>query len=433
MDENNPLKKSVFEQYNELSNDSKLDVIFSMRESIDKEILGYQQGIDYQTKQFDKHIKELEKTGRSKEIPLAKQHAEEIISELKADLHDATKFRDGFAKGHINYLKETNNEGFLFGHMNKLFPEKFPLDKNSNPKQQTTKPNSDLSSTTVNEKINKATNPKKVLAPQELTASAKKLESVMNGDGPLLLDAPKSYKAKEKLKKAAEGRPSGSPISLSYNEDPLSKNLGNIKGSPAPIKTNEQIKNYIQKNRWAGAGIGLGVGIAKSIFDSEDDSITTSATKAVKASAAVIGVSYLAELGLDYASSNDIQVAKMWTPTTVQDYVKGQVAGSAQKVKEAAETERKLVNVGGKAGTMLKIGAGVVGVASILDVGQRISDNREAKRIKHEQEKALIQKEKKRKEKNKEQSYGYIQDGEILFDLFGERTGHHKMGNSKFI
>lgn len=289
------------------------------------------------------------------------------------------------------------------------------------------------------------TKPIKATTTDELINAAKQLESATK-EGPLLLEAPKPTRkelAQEKLRKAAQGQPSSGPvIELPHIEDPLDKNLSTIKGQPTPIKTNDQIKEYIQKNRWKGAGIGLGVSIVKSIFDDEEGDIFTDTGNAVKTGAAVLGASYLAEAGLDYASSKDYQVASMWAKTTVQDYVKEQVTDSAQKmkevansaqnIKEAADTE-KMIAVGGKIGTTAKIGAGIIGVASIIDIGQRLQDSHEAKRIKKEQEKDLKRKKKLQDERNKEQSYGYIQDGEILFELFGERTGHHKMGNAKFM
>lgn len=244
----------------------------------------------------------------------------------------------------------------------------------------------------------------------------------------------KREEAKARLVASAQGERIQSPaIPLSYERDPLQNNLSTIQPIETRSKTNAEFKNAIQKNRWKkGLGLGVGLGVAKSVFDNEDDDILTATGKTTKMAAGVIGVSYLAELGLDYASSKEFEVASMWTPTTVQDFQKGDVVGKARQVLEDADLERKAKTIGGKLGTSLKVGAAIVGVASILDVGQRMADNKEAKRMKHEQEQELHRKEKQRRKKNKEQGYGYLQQGEILFDLFGERTGHYKMGNAKY-
>lgn len=87
---------------------------------------------------------------------------------------------------------------------------------------------------------------------------------------------------------------------------------------------------------------------------------------------------------------------------------------------------------GNKLGTAMKMGMYAVGAATILDVGQRMGENHDAEKIKREQEYRLKQKMKKQKDKNKKYSYGNINQGEVVFDLFESRTGHHKMGNAKF-
>jgi len=69
--------------------------------------------------------------------------------------------------------------------------------------------------------------------------------------------------------------------------------------------------------------------------------------------------------------------------------------------------------------------------ATVLDVGRRIGGYHDTEEIKGEQGFQLRKKMKKQREKNRN-LYGNINQGEVVFNLFESRTGHHKMGNAKF-
>lgn len=435
---------SIVDAFQALPQNSQVEIISNIRQSINQEIQEYEEGIRRTNRQYADRIDELKIAGRETEIPSIKNLHQQTVDGIRHELNESIEFRNKFATGSVNYLKEVGKEGLLTTHGLKYLSGE-STNSSSNREKLTSQeieqyhaiknqidqmtPAQRKQFQAVEERIGKL---------QSKIANVEKIsEDIRNhpNEGRSTADTGRGPQTEKPGAQHAAPKEQtfDSATQLPHNDKSLHQNLSNIKGQPAPIKTNDQIKNYIQKNRWKGAGIGLGVGVVKSIFDEEEDDVITATGKAVKTGAAVLGTSYLAEIGLDYASSKDYQVANMWAPTTVQDYVKGQVAGSAQKIEELADAERKMITIGGKIGTIAKVGAAIVGVASIVDIGQKVADSREAKRMKHEQEKALVEKEKQRKKKNKEQSYGYIQDGEILFDLFGGRTGHHKMGNAKFM
>ncbi|MEB2586137.1 hypothetical protein [Bacillus cereus] len=91
----------------------------------------------------------------------------------------------------------------------------------------------------------------------------------------------------------------------------------------------------------------------------------------------------------------------------------------------------KKVDKGNKFGTAMSKGHYAVTPATVLDVGRQIEGYDDTEEIKGEQEFQLRKKMKKQREKNRN-LYGNINQGEVVFNLFESRTGHHKMGNAKF-
>lgn len=175
---------------------------------------------------------------------------------------------------------------------------------------------------------------------------------------------------------------------------------------------------FLQKNRTKIALGAVGVGIAKSVIDGEDDDVLSSAGKGIKTGIAAGGIAYGAQ--------------HLMKTQTVQDLVKGEISDIGKNVVKKANAERRMISSGNKLGTAMKIGLYAVGAATVLDVGQHVGENLEADRMKREQEFQLEQRKKKSKQKNKKNAYGHLDQGEIVFDLFEARTGHHKMGNAKF-
>ena len=78
------------------------------------------------------------------------------------------------------------------------------------------------------------------------------------------------------------------------------------------------------------------------------------------------------------------------------------------------------------------IGLGVFATASVIDTNNGLSENRDVSRMKEKQEKNLTRKLKREEKQQSQYAYGHVDMGEMAFQMFNERLGHHKMGNAKF-
>lgn len=78
------------------------------------------------------------------------------------------------------------------------------------------------------------------------------------------------------------------------------------------------------------------------------------------------------------------------------------------------------------------ITAGVVGVGTLLDLGGGFKERKEIQRDLAEQEKQMKIRQSDEAKSMKRKSHDYVDMGEIVQEMFNERIGHYKMGNSKF-
>lgn len=175
--------------------------------------------------------------------------------------------------------------------------------------------------------------------------------------------------------------------------------------------------SFLKKNHGKIVLGAVGAGIIKSMIDGEDDDLLSSAGKGIETGIVATAASY----GSQALFKNE----------TVQDLVRGQIK-EASKDMQAIQAEKKMAKIGAKMPAALGIGLIAIGAATVLDIGQRVGSHMDAEAYKKQQEFEMKQRVNKQKGKNKEKSYGYVQDGEIVFDLFNSRSGHHKMGNAKF-
>ncbi|HDR5350563.1 TPA: hypothetical protein QCS32_002198 [Bacillus thuringiensis] len=112
----------------------------------------------------------------------------------------------------------------------------------------------------------------------------------------------------------------------------------------------------------------------------------------------------------------------------VQGLVKSEIFDEEKGISKKANKESRMQFSRKKLGTAMGKGHYA---ATVLDVGRRIGGYHDTEEIKGEQEFQLRKKMKKQREKNRN-LYGNINQGEVVFNLFESRTGHHKMGNAKF-
>ena len=83
-----------------------------------------------------------------------------------------------------------------------------------------------------------------------------------------------------------------------------------------------------------------------------------------------------------------------------------------------------------KIGTL--VGMGIIGVSSLLDISEKLDRKTDAQRMVRKQEKNLERRQIAEKRILDSMGYGHVDMGQIVFDMFNERIGHHKMGNAKF-
>ncbi|AXK21610.1 TPA: hypothetical protein ROY05_003274 [Bacillus toyonensis] len=115
----------------------------------------------------------------------------------------------------------------------------------------------------------------------------------------------------------------------------------------------------------------------------------------------------------------------------VQGLVKSEIFDEEKGISKKADKGSRMQFSGKKLGTAMGKGHYAVTAATVLDVGRRIGGYHDTEEIKGEQEFQLRKKMKKQRERNRN-LYGNINQGEVVFNLFESRTGHHKMGNAKF-
>lgn len=175
--------------------------------------------------------------------------------------------------------------------------------------------------------------------------------------------------------------------------------------------------SFLKKNHGKIVWGAVGAGIVKSMMDGDDDDLLSSTGKGIKTGVVAAAASYGGQA--------------LFKSETVQDLVRGDIQ-HVSKEMQLIQAEKKMAKIGAKMPAALGIGLIAIGAATILDLGQKVGSHMDAEAYKKQQEWEMEQRVKKQKRKNKENSYGYVQDGEIVFDLFNARSGHHKMGNAKF-
>lgn len=184
------------------------------------------------------------------------------------------------------------------------------------------------------------------------------------------------------------------------------------------VPDTKAISNLLKQNRGKIALGAIGVGAVKAFLDNEDDELGTTVEKSVKSAALISGISYGAE--------------HLFKTETVQDLVRGEVSDVNKSVRLKVDAER-MIKAGNKAGHFLRT-KGAVGLAgfTLLDLAERGMDHHSATELKAQEEYDIKLREKQKKKKQQQYAYGHIDQGEIVFDLFNQRTGHYKMGNAKF-
>lgn len=130
---------------------------------------------------------------------------------------------------------------------------------------------------------------------------------------------------------------------------------------------------------------------------------------------------------------DEVSSHSMYKDLTHKDLVKVESEVETKKMLERKAFAKKMENFHSKATVVAAIGAtAAIGVASILDVSNDLKHKTREDRMLAYQEENLERQKQQRKKQNKKASYNNVDFGQIAIDMFNERTGHYKMGNSKF-
>lgn len=180
----------------------------------------------------------------------------------------------------------------------------------------------------------------------------------------------------------------------------------------------DKASDFLKRNR-GKIGLGsLGVGLAIAAIDKEDDNLESTVIKGAKTAAIGTGMAIASE--------------KLFKTETVQNLIKGEILNVSESVKENISAKSKAFKAGSFLPTASLIGTVGVGIASLLDIGGALKDKATESKLKREAEARIKAQDNRQREMYKKDSYDYIDQGEILFELFEGRSGHHKMGNSRF-
>lgn len=197
----------------------------------------------------------------------------------------------------------------------------------------------------------------------------------------------------------------------------------------------------VRGNLAAIATVGAASGLAKTALDDIDDDITTMVPNVAAGAGMAVAGAYGVKAAAEFIEGGDeTQILRKEMKRTGAEIESTKVSKdlegkniNASTLSESdmkkMETFKKVNKVGRGIGA---VGALAVGAATVLDIGQGINEKRRVEDMKKEQEKSLRRKQKQEDEYKRSQGYGHTDLGGIVFDMFEERLGHHKIGNARF-
>lgn len=238
-------------------------------------------------------------------------------------------------------------------------------------------------------------------------------------------------------------------------------------GSPsvvAPIakeKVNQVINKIGASKMWEGAvngkyhgkiaAVGAAVGLFKTVADRDkDNAVSTAFNMGVGA-----GMFYAGSKGAEWLMNNEgaqkltaAAVGKITDKTASKEVASKLQQRSRTAMADISKIDVKKEAISSmaegawskhgssrirKAGLLGAIGVvGAIGVASVLDTSSALKSKTRENRMVAQQEENLIKKQNMMKRNRESMGYGHVDFGQMAIDMFNDRIGHHKMGNSKF-
>lgn len=101
------------------------------------------------------------------------------------------------------------------------------------------------------------------------------------------------------------------------------------------------------------------------------------------------------------------------------------------QLKEAVH-EEKVVKTARNTMRFAKIGVGVTALGGIVSAAHSVKQSHDARQMVKAQEEKQYRDKRRKQEEIARYGYGQVDMGNVVLQMFEERTGHHRMGNSKF-
>jgi hypothetical protein len=118
--------------------------------------------------------------------------------------------------------------------------------------------------------------------------------------------------------------------------------------------------------------------------------------------------------------------------TTVKDIVRHDGINEHEISQRSIESQKKITGWKEKGKMLGALGLGAFAVATAVDISQRLDHSKETSKMTNQEKKNQEKKAHQQKMQQWQQSYGYINMGDMVTQMFQDRIGHHKMGNQKF-
>ena len=117
---------------------------------------------------------------------------------------------------------------------------------------------------------------------------------------------------------------------------------------------------------------------------------------------------------------------------TASDVNKVETKAAGKAVIDSEKALARAKKVHSKLGVVAAIGMTTFASATILDISKDLNEKKKISRDLAQQEKQLQKKQNEERKAQKSMAYGAMDLSNLNFDLFENRVGHYKMGNSKY-
>ena len=184
------------------------------------------------------------------------------------------------------------------------------------------------------------------------------------------------------------------------------------------------------------AGIGVGLASIKSLVTKEDESKEKFFSDTIKASA--LTTAGIGAISLTKPLYKDLDKRLLKEKSAVAVLSRYSPASNRKMTSVLDDSARRasakrITNIASVSANVAKVSAGLALASGLMGIKDNIAEKREvrldSRRKIHEKKKEMKEQE---KYKRKDREYGVSNFGDLAIDMFNDRLGHHKMGNSKF-